>query len=245
MSRPLKCRHVASVPGVTYFKPAGIPLRLLQEVCLNVEEAESLRLKDIEGLEQKQAAEKMKVSRPTFQRVLSAARKKLADALLNGKAIRIEGGHFELRNIITEDKVNLKQAQEDYMKIAVVSDDGISVSQHFGRATVYVVATVENGKITHEESRDKMGHHHFAAAEGHGSHAGPHGYDAESQSRHGKMASAIQDCQVLIAGGMGMGAYDSMKSYNIQPVVTNVSTIDEAIRLYIEGKLPNLMDRLH
>jgi predicted DNA-binding protein (UPF0251 family) len=84
------------LPGITYFKPAGIPLRSLEEVRLSVEEAEAIRLKDLEGLEQEQGAEKMNISRPTFQRVLSSARQKMADALLNGKAIRIEGGNFEM-----------------------------------------------------------------------------------------------------------------------------------------------------
>ena len=96
MSRPPKCRRVGFLPGVTYFKPAGIPLRDLEEVRLSVEEAEAIRLKDLEGLEQEEGAEKMNVSRPTFQRVLASARLKMADALLNGKAIRIEGGNFEM-----------------------------------------------------------------------------------------------------------------------------------------------------
>jgi predicted DNA-binding protein (UPF0251 family) len=81
---------------VTYFKPAGIPLRSLEEVRLSVEEAEAIRLRDLEGLEQEEGAEKMNISRPTFQRVLSSARQKIADALLNGKAIKIEGGNFEV-----------------------------------------------------------------------------------------------------------------------------------------------------
>jgi predicted DNA-binding protein (UPF0251 family) len=84
------------MPSVTYFKPAGIPMRVLEEVCLSVDEAEALRLKDLEGLEQEQGAEKMGISRPTFQRILASARRKTTDALLNGKAIRIEGGNFEL-----------------------------------------------------------------------------------------------------------------------------------------------------
>ena len=96
MPRPTKCRRVAFMPEVTYFKPAGIPLRVLEEVCLSMEEAEAIRLKDLEGLDQEQCAEKMNVSRPTFQRVLGAARQKVADALLNGKAIRIEGGNFQM-----------------------------------------------------------------------------------------------------------------------------------------------------
>jgi uncharacterized protein len=96
MSRPYKCRRVAFVPGVTYFKPAGIPLRDLEEIQLSVEELEALRLKDLENLEQEEGAEKMNISRQTFQRVLASARRKVADALLNGKAIRIKGGNFEI-----------------------------------------------------------------------------------------------------------------------------------------------------
>ena len=84
------------MPNVTYFKPAGVPLRTLEDVQLSVEEAEAIRLKDLEGLEQEEGAERMNVSRPTFQRVLASARQKMADALLNGKAIRIEGGSFEM-----------------------------------------------------------------------------------------------------------------------------------------------------
>jgi len=94
--RPPKCRRVAFLPNVTYFKPAGVPLRALEDVQLSVEEAEAIRLKDLEGLEQEDGAERMNVSRPTFQRVLASARQKMADALLNGKAIKIEGGSFEM-----------------------------------------------------------------------------------------------------------------------------------------------------
>ncbi len=134
------------------------------------------------------------------------------------------------------------------MKIAVVTDDEVNISQHFGRASLYMVFTVEGDKITAKEKRPKMGHSHFAAGDqhgGHGGHGAPHGFDAASQGRHASMAEAIADCQVLIAGGMGMGAFESMKSYNIEPVVTDKINIDEAVKLYVEGKLPNLMNRLH
>ena len=96
MPRPTKSRRVAVIPRVTYFKPAGIPMRMLEEVCLSVEEAEAIRLKDLDYLEQEQCAQRMSVSRSTFQRVLASARRKLADALANGKAIRIDGGNFEI-----------------------------------------------------------------------------------------------------------------------------------------------------
>jgi predicted DNA-binding protein (UPF0251 family) len=96
MPRPLKSRRVSFLPEANYFKPAGVPLRLLDEVTLSVEEAEAVRLKDLEGLAQTPSAEKMNISRSTFQRVLASARRKIADALLNGKAVRIEGGNFEM-----------------------------------------------------------------------------------------------------------------------------------------------------
>ena len=131
------------------------------------------------------------------------------------------------------------------MRIAAVSDDGFSISQHFGRAPFYVVLTVENGMIMNKETRPKAGHHSFAATEHPTASGEPHGYDAGSQARHASMAETIADCQVLIAGGMGWGAYESLKSRGIETVVTDVENIEEAVKLYLEGKLPNLMERLH
>jgi predicted DNA-binding protein (UPF0251 family) len=96
MSRPVKLRYVAQLPNMGLFRPRGIPTNALQSVRLSVEEIESIRLKDLEGLEQEECAQKMRISRPTFHRVLESARKKLADALINGKAIQIEGGNFGL-----------------------------------------------------------------------------------------------------------------------------------------------------
>ena len=83
-------------PEVTYFKPSGIPVSELSEIILTVEELESIRLRDLEGMEQEECAEKMAVSRPTFHRVLAAARQKVAFALVNGAALRITGGNFKL-----------------------------------------------------------------------------------------------------------------------------------------------------
>ncbi len=233
------------MPGFTYYKPAGVPLRFLDEVCLSIEELESVRLKDLEDLDQEHCARRMNISRPTFQRVLGSARKKIAEALLKGKAIRIEGGAYELESqppVIN----NLNMRRKNNMKIAVVTDDEITICQHFGRASLYMVFTAQDGKITGKEKRLKMGHSHFAAAEGtQHEHSGPHGFDAASQKKHASMAETIADCQVLITGGMGRGAYESLRSYKIEPVITDIQNIDEAIKLQLEGKLPNLVDRLH
>lgn len=132
------------------------------------------------------------------------------------------------------------------MKIAAITEDEATISQHFGRAPLYLVVTVEDDKILSKETRTKMGHHTFAAH--HRSDLSPgerHGYDASSQVKHTSMAETIADCQVLLAGGMGWGAYESLKSRGIEPVVTDVESIDEAVKLYVAGQLPNLMQRLH
>ncbi|OQA24447.1 MAG: hypothetical protein BWY59_02199 [Verrucomicrobia bacterium ADurb.Bin345] len=92
MPRPFCMRQVGFVPGVTYFKPAGVPLRVLAEVVVTLDELEALRLADLQGAYQEKAAEQMKISRPTFARIVESARRKVADALINGKAIRVEGG---------------------------------------------------------------------------------------------------------------------------------------------------------
>ena len=96
MARPLKPRRVEVMPTVSIFKPAGVPMRELAEVILTIDEFEALRLKDLEGLEQEDAAQRMNVSRPTFQRVLTTGREKIADALVNGKLLRVEGGQYKL-----------------------------------------------------------------------------------------------------------------------------------------------------
>ena len=96
MPRPRLTRRVFSEPNVNYFKPAGVRMAGLEEIALKVEEFEALRLKDLEEMEQEEAAEKMGISQPTFCRLVSSARKKVADAIVNGKAIRVEGGNFEV-----------------------------------------------------------------------------------------------------------------------------------------------------
>ncbi|MFH1978285.1 MAG: DUF134 domain-containing protein [Candidatus Aenigmatarchaeota archaeon] len=96
MPRPRIPRSVRNEPNVTYFKPAGIMMKQLEQVILTVDEFEALRLKDYESVEQTKSAEKMNISQPTFQRLLLSARRKIADAIVNGKAIKIEGGDYKI-----------------------------------------------------------------------------------------------------------------------------------------------------
>jgi predicted DNA-binding protein (UPF0251 family) len=96
MPRPRIFRRVWFQPNITYFKPAGIRMAGLEETILTVDEFEAVRLKDFLGLEQEKCAKKMKISQPTFHRLILTARKKISDAIVNGKAIRIQGGNFKM-----------------------------------------------------------------------------------------------------------------------------------------------------
>jgi predicted DNA-binding protein (UPF0251 family)/DNA-directed RNA polymerase subunit N (RpoN/RPB10) len=98
LARPTKWRKVEFIPSVQHFVPSDTDAEDMQENILRIEELEAVRLKDLEGLEQEQCAKKMEVSRQTFQRILNSAREKISDSLVNGKAIRIEGGNYT-RNI--------------------------------------------------------------------------------------------------------------------------------------------------
>jgi predicted DNA-binding protein (UPF0251 family) len=90
MPRPKIYRCLRFKPNIYYFKPQGIPLRELEEVILLPDELEALKLYEVDGLEQIEAAKKMKISQPTFARVLDSAYKKIAQAIIKGKAIKIE-----------------------------------------------------------------------------------------------------------------------------------------------------------
>jgi predicted DNA-binding protein (UPF0251 family) len=96
MARPKKCRWVEFEPGITFFKPQGIPLRNLEQMVISVDELEALRLSDYLGLSHEEVAKEMNVSRPTVTRMLARAHRAVADALVNGKAIKIQGGDYKL-----------------------------------------------------------------------------------------------------------------------------------------------------
>ncbi|MDO8886614.1 DUF134 domain-containing protein [Candidatus Oleimmundimicrobium sp.] len=94
MPRPKKTRCVRFLPKVGCFKPQGVPFALLEEIVLSIDEFEALNLADLERKDQEAAANEMGISRPTFQRILSSARKKVTEAIVQGKALTIKGGNF-------------------------------------------------------------------------------------------------------------------------------------------------------
>ena len=165
MTRPRKCRRIAGTPRVTYFKPQGIPLRDLDEVNLPFEGHEALRLADVEGMNQEEAAQYMGVSRHTFGRVLAGARKVVAEAVVKGLALRVQGGDYMVagccrgaiccRSSLVPDAASENGAggdappiekERNVSKIAVTSEGpGLEspMDSRFGRAAGFVVVDLE------------------------------------------------------------------------------------------------------
>jgi predicted Fe-Mo cluster-binding NifX family protein len=132
------------------------------------------------------------------------------------------------------------------MKIVVASDDGTTISRHFGRASCYLVFTIEEGEIVEKERREKSGHqqsvheHHDHQTHEHG-----HGYGTHSAARHTEMIEPIRDCDAVIVRGMGRGAYLAIQQANIRPVVTELKDAEDAVRAFIEGTLVDHPEWLH
>ena len=133
------------------------------------------------------------------------------------------------------------------MKIAVITNDGKTISQHFGRAPHYLVFTVEDGEIVEKELRDKVGHQQFVNEPHDHDHNDPrgHGFGAHSEMKHAHMIESIQDCEAIIVRGMGRGAYLAMEQANIRPFVTELADAEEAVKAYIGGTLEDRTEKLH
>lgn len=137
--------------------------------------------------------------------------------------------------------------KENVMKIAVITDDGKTISQHFGRARFYRVLTIEGSNVVDSEMRSKLGHQQFGELHHNEEQQRDesHGHDGEAQSKHQSMAEVISDCSALICGGMGMGAYESMRQVGLTPIVTDLVDIDAVVQAYITGKLVDHPEKLH
>jgi predicted Fe-Mo cluster-binding NifX family protein len=133
------------------------------------------------------------------------------------------------------------------MKIAAITDDGQTISQHFGRAAFYQVVIIEDGRIIKREMRQKLGHAQLHNEE-HQHHQGrgeQHGFGSGAEKRHAKMVEAIKDCEALLCRGMGRGAYEYLKTRGIRPVVTDFTQIDEAMIAYASGQIVDHIEKLH
>lgn len=136
------------------------------------------------------------------------------------------------------------------MKIALVTDDNETISPHFGRAKKYSVLTLEDGQITARELREKANHQDFQreGLEGkHEHHDDPRGrgYGRHSEEKHSRMFATINDCQMLIARGMGQGAYNGLQQMGIKPIITDIPEIDQAVQEVIDERIVDHPERLH
>jgi predicted Fe-Mo cluster-binding NifX family protein len=131
------------------------------------------------------------------------------------------------------------------VKIAIATDDGRTVSMHFGRAAQYVVVTVEDEKVVARELRPKHSPHGLGMQAHEERGAGQHGTGPGSDLRHDQMASAIADCSAVICGGMGQGAYSRMEANGIRPIVTDLRDADEAAIECAAGRIIDHTERLH
>ncbi|HKZ43712.1 MAG TPA: NifB/NifX family molybdenum-iron cluster-binding protein [Anaerolineales bacterium] len=132
------------------------------------------------------------------------------------------------------------------MKIAVITNGSDTISQHFGRATHYLVATIENDQIINRELREKINHYQLQdVPHDHDQPGQKHGMGKQSHEKHLQMTEPIQDCEVLICRGMGLGAFESVKTRGIRPILTDIKMVDDALQAFIKGELVNRVDLLH
>ncbi len=242
MPRPRCRRTIGFLPQTSYFKPAGIMLIELEEVVIQHDELEALRLKDLLGEQQEEAARKMGLSQPTFHRLLQSAHQKIADALVNGKAIRIEGGNVMVeaeklppcgwreicrhggpwQNNESEGEPILQKGGS--MKIAISSVDGNLdgyVDERFGRSKKIVVYDTENQSHTVMDNTMNMG-----AAQGAGIQSAQNVINAGAK--------------VLISGHLGPNAFRVLKTAGIEVYTASGMTVRQAIEAYLEGRLTKL-----
>lgn len=219
MPRPRHCRYVEQTPSVTFFKPQGIPLAELEEICLSVEGLEALRLADLEGLTAEAAAEKMRVSRHTFGRILAQARRVTAEALVHGRALCIHGGTYAVA-----EPVEPKTSQEKNMQRIAVSSEGPSlddqVDPRFGRAGGFVIVNIDTMAIEYLDNG--------------ASQLLPQGAGIETAER---MAAA--GVEAVLSGFVGPKAFEALTAAGIK-VCQNLEgmTVREAVRLFKAGSVP-------
>lgn len=130
------------------------------------------------------------------------------------------------------------------MKIAFVTDDGIKITQHFGRAGKYLVIETEDGKELSRDLRDKFGHTHFKKSGEDRNHVKDH-TSSENHQKHLKMMDVIADCDVVVCGGMGRGAFISITSLGKEVFMTDTMDIELALERYLKGELVNMSDLVH
>ncbi len=210
MPRPFRYRRIEQFPVYRSFSPDDVTAP--ESVRMSVDEYEALRLLDSEGLTQEACAARMNIARTTVTAIYDSARKKLADALVNGKRLLIAGGHCEYEPVEIGREITEKGT--DTMRIAVTYENG-EIFQHFGKTGQFKLYDVEDGKIVNEQIVDTNGTGHGALA--------------------GFLKAAKADA--LICGGIGMGAQTALADEGITFYAGVQGSADAAAKALAEGKL--------
>ena len=217
--RKEKPRRVGIVPEYVSFSPGGLDAPDERRVQLTLDELEAIRLIDLEGLDQRQAAERMCVARATVAAVYARARHDIADALVNGKNIAIGGGSVTLAPLATRakpwpHKLEEDKLEEDMTRIAVTYEDG-NVFQHFGRTQSFKLYDVEDGEVVTSQVVGAGGVSHGALA--------------------GLLAENGVD--VLICGGLGGGALAALQRAGVCVYGGAQGPADDAVAAYLAGSM--------
>jgi len=224
MPRPKKCRRVCDFPENQAFAPLGTHRNRI--ISLSIDEYETIRLIDKKGFSQEQCGEQMDISRTTVQLLYASARKKIADALVDGAMLQIEGGDYRLcngeahcLNCQTCLKYQLNQQYQKskgdtIMRIAVTFEDG-QIFQHFGRTEQFKVYDAEDGKVISSEVVSTNG-------QGHGALAG--------------VLRAL-NADILICGGIGGGAQAALAANGIKLCGGVSGDADQAVEAFLAGSL--------
>ena len=209
MPRRQRRRWIGGYPDYWEFSPeeqtAGTP------VVMTLDEFETIRLLDREGLTQEQCAERMGVSRPTVTAIYDSARKKVAEALVDGKRLQLRGGSYQLHG---QSAPNISQKGTNHMRIAVTYENG-EIFQHFGHTKQFKLYDVADGKIVTEQIVDTSG------------------------SGHGALAGFLKAAQAdaLICGGIGMGARNALAEAGITLYGGVNGSADAAAQALAQGSL--------
>ncbi len=214
MPRTTKCRKICCFPDYYSFVPEEADAEKMETVLMSLDEYETIRLLDHEGLNQEECALRMGVARTTVTAIYESARKKLVGAVVEGKRLRIAGGNIEIdreRNGLT---VDIKIKGEKTMRVAVTYENG-NVFGHFGRTEQFKVYDIEDGKIIGSQILDTNG-------EGCGALAG---------------ILNIADVDALICGGIGGGAVYAIEEAGIKLYAGASGSTDAAVEALIAGTL--------
>ncbi len=214
MPRTTKCRKICSFPDFYSFVPEEADAGNIETVMMSLDEYETLRLLDYEGLNQEEGALRMGVARTTVTAMYESARKKLVSAVVEGKRLRIAGGNIEIDRERSGFSANLKSKGDKTMRVAVTYDNG-NVFGHFGRTEQFKVYDIEDGKVINSQILGTNG-------EGCGALAG---------------ILNIADVDVLICGGIGGGAVNAIEEAGIRLYAGASGSADTAVEALIAGTL--------